>query len=110
MFDFQSIWATTRQSQAESVHNFIIKVGFFFSLEMLFLVFILFFVLFLFFFFFLIFEKKSCGFVTFWVSSSLLCWVASSLFYWFSSTRFIFFVLLGFLLRSSSPLYGARFL
>ena len=65
---------------------------------------------FVFVFFFLIFEKKSCGFVTFWVSSSLLCWVASSLFYWFSSTRFIFFVLLGFLLRSSSPLYGARFL
>ena len=43
LFDFQLIRATTSQVQTESVHNFIIKVGFFFFEMLFFLFFSLFF-------------------------------------------------------------------
>ena len=43
LFDFQSIRAMTSQVQTESVHNFIIKVGFFFFEMLFFLFFSLFF-------------------------------------------------------------------
>ena len=69
LFDFQSIWATTRQSQAESVHNFIIKVGFFFLWRCFswFLFYFLF--CFVFFFFFWFLKKNHVGL---WRSGFLL--------------------------------------
>ena len=54
LFNFRLVRATASQSQIDSVHNFIVKVGFFF--------------------FFFFWKKIPCGFVMFWVSSSLL-WV-----------------------------------
>ena len=47
LFNFRLVRATTSQSQTDSVHNFIVKVGFFFFLDIAFLVF-----------FFLVFEKN----------------------------------------------------
>ena len=54
LFDFRLVQAMTSQSQTDSVHNFIVKVGvFFFFWEMLFL------------FFFWFLKKISCGFLLF---------------------------------------------
>ena len=47
LFNFRLVRATASQSQIDSVHNFIVKVGFFFFLYIAFLVF-----------FFLVFEKN----------------------------------------------------
>ena len=47
LFNFRLVRATASQSQTDSVHNFIVKVGFFFFLDIAFLVF-----------FFLVFEKN----------------------------------------------------
>ena len=61
LFNFRLVRATASQSQIDSVHNFIVKVGFFFFFGHAFLVF-----------FFWFLKKISC---------SLLCWISSSLFY-----------------------------
>ena len=88
LFDFQSIRATTSQVQTESVHNFIVKVGFFFLRCFSFF----------FSFFFFGFRKKfhvglwcfgfllfcSTGFLLLGISS-LFCWVSSPSSFFLSS-------------------------
>ena len=90
LFDFQSIRAMTSQVQTESVHNFIIKVGFFFFWDAF---------LSFFFLFFLVFEKNFT-----WVYDVLGFFFFALLgFYWVSLLCSAGFLLL---LRSFSPLYG----